>query len=154
MTLSISASWEHPVKLRSDQSGFTYECETSDVLECPGVYVFYRKHGDKLEILYIGRTINVRRRLHQHLNSVKLMRDIYEAKTGSRYFIYCQPKTKPGQRLSQVLAILENALIDHAMSQGHDLRQKQGVRPKHHLIEFTGNRTSEALAGRLMRKRV
>lgn len=96
----------------------------------------------------------MRARLKQHLNSVKLMQAVYEAEAGARHFMFCEPRMKPGQDLARVLTLLENALIDHAMSEGYDLRQKQGLKPPHHTISFKGNRTSEAIAGRFMRVRV
>jgi hypothetical protein len=153
--LNIEGVWGTPVQLRVAASGAIYECPDLDSIPAsPGIYIFYRKHGERVSPLYIGRSRNIRNRIKQHLNSVKLMQAIYEAQSGSRFVIYCEPITKPGQDLDKVLRLLENALIDHAMSEGHDLRQKQGTKPAHHTISFRGNRTSEAIAGRLMRVRV
>jgi len=155
MPLNIEARWDKPVPLSVAASGAIYECTDLDAIsQEPGVYIFFRQHGDRVSPLYIGRSKNLRQRVKQHLNSVRLMQAIYEAESGSRYVICCRPVPKSGQDLDRVLRIMERSLLDHAMSEGHDLRQKQGLKPPHHTISFRGNRTSEKIARRFMRIRV
>jgi hypothetical protein len=119
-----------------------------------GVYVFYRKHGGCFVPLYVGQSTNIRRRIAQHLNSVRLMTAIRDAGTGGRYVIGCQPWAKPGQDMKKVLRVLENGLIDYFMAQGFAPKQKQGLNRPNHQINFTGNRSSEALVERSMRVRI
>jgi len=99
--------------------------------------------------LYVGKALNLRRRIEQQLNSVRLMKGILESQIGRRY--YCVPQLKRGQRAVRVIGILEQALISHALSEDFELLQKQGTKTPNHTIRFLGNRTSEDLAPRRMR---
>jgi hypothetical protein len=155
MPLNIEACWSKPVRLTVATAGAIYVCDELDRLPAaPGVYIFYRKHGERIEPLYIGKSGDVRNRVFQHLDSVRLMTAIYESQAGGRYVICCEPKVKSGQKMSRILGVLENALIDYAMAEGYELRQKQGTKRPNHQIKFIGNRTSEALVPRQMRVRV
>ena len=155
MPLNIEACWSKPVQLTVAPAGAIYRCDDLELLPTtPGVYIFYRKHGDRFSPLYVGKTNNVRKRIVQHLDSVRLMTAIYESEAGGRYVICCEPWAKPRQDVAKVLSVLENALIDYFMAEGFELKQKQGTKRPNHQIRFTGNRTSEALVGRHMRVRV
>jgi hypothetical protein len=155
MPLNIEAGWSKPVRLSLAPAGAIYSCDELDRLPAAsGVYIFYRKHGDRLTPLYVGKTGNVRKRIVQHLDSVRLMKAIYEAEAGGKYVICCEPHVKPGQDLTAVLSVLENALIDYFMGEGFELKQKQGTKRPSHQISFTGNRISEKLVGRGMRARI
>ena len=79
------------------------------------------------------------------------MTGIREAQTGTRFVIYCTPQLKRGQKAIRVIAILEQALIAHALAEDYELLQKQGTETPNHTIRFQGNRTSEDLAPRRMR---
>jgi hypothetical protein len=155
MPLNIEACWSKPVRLTVASAGAIYECRELDRLPAaPGVYVFYRQHGEQMDPLYIGKSTNVRKRVSEHLNSVRLMMAIYDSQAGGKHVICCEPSVRPGQKMSKILAVLENALIDYAMAEGFELKQKQGTKRPNHQIRFTGNRTSEALVPRHMRVRV
>jgi hypothetical protein len=152
MSLNIEAIWSRPIKLKLARYGAIYECDEPDKIPTgPGVYIFGREHGDAAAPLYIGKALNLRRRIEQQLNSVKLMKGILEAQTGGRFVIYCEPQLRPGQRAVRVITILERALIGHALSVDFELLQKQGTKTPNHTIRFLGNRTSLDLAPRRMR---
>ncbi len=78
------------------------------------------------------------------------MKSIESAPSGERLFLYCEIKTKKGQRLKKVLEVLQKALIEHALSEGHTLLNIQLTREGTHTITFKGNRASEKLAPRIM----
>ena len=152
MSLNIEAVWSSPIKLRLARYGAIYECEDLDAIpSSSGVYIFGREHGDAACPLYIGKALNLRRRIEQQLNSVRLMKGILESQIGGRFLIYCVPQLKRGQRAVRVISILEQALIAHALSEDFELLQKQGTKTPNHTIRFLGNRTSEDLAPRRMR---
>lgn len=154
MPLNIEAKWSHPVELRLAKTGAIYECEDLDAVPRePGIYVFGRSHGGGRSPLYIGKALNLRRRVEQQLNSVKLMTGIRDAQIGGRFLIYCIPQLKRGQRAAQVVKIMEDALIANALACDHELLQKQGLKRPNHTIRFSGNRASEAIAPRHMRFR-
>jgi len=152
MTLHIEAQWSQPVALTlSNEVREIYTCnDIESVSTNAGVYIFARRHGNAVTPLYVGQSGNLRKRLCQHLNSVALMNSIRAAPTGSRIFIFCEPVLRKGQQLPRVLDTLENALIDHALAEGFALLNVQGTKRPAHTIEFSGNRTSEALAPRTM----
>jgi hypothetical protein len=152
MSLNIEAAWSWPLELRLARSGMIYECADLEAIPIePGVYVFGREHGYSVAPLYIGQALNLRRRIDQQLNSVRLMKGIYEAPRGTRFLIYCVPRLKPGQKARKVIGIMENAIIAYALSEDFELLQKQGTMTPNHTISFAGNRTSQAIAPRRMR---
>lgn len=152
MALNIGARWLRPLELRrSNNRQFIYECpEIENVPESPGVYLFGRQHGDSAVPLYVGRTMNLKVRLGQHLNSVRLMGGLLDAANGQRFFMACVVQLKRGQRMEKVLRVLEDGLIAHALAEGHELLQRQGTKRPAHQVNFTGNRTSECIAPRDM----
>jgi hypothetical protein len=152
MSLNIEAGWSRPLKLKLARSGATYECDRfAEIPDVPGVYIFGREHGHSKAPLYIGRALNLRRRIEQQLNSVRLMTGIRDAQRGDRFLVYCLPRLKRGQKVKRVIRILENALIAHALAKDYELLQKQGTKIPNHTIRFKGNRTSEAIAPRHVR---
>jgi hypothetical protein len=152
--LNIDAVWSKPVELSEADSGAGYVCpELTLFPEEPGVYVFGRRFGDSVTPIYIGKALNLRQRMGQQFDSVKLMSRLKEAANGSRFLIYCVPKLKRGQKTRKVIKVMEDALIAHALAEGYELRQKQGTLRPNHAISFSGNRASEAIAGRFIRLR-
>jgi hypothetical protein len=154
MPLNIHAKWNQPVVLTLGGAGAIYSCpDIGNVPDTAGVYVFYRQFGDNVIPLYIGMAANIRGRLEQYLNSVRLMVAIVNALAGGRYFMCCEVEFRRGQDRRKVLKTLESALIAHALAEGHELLNKQGIKRPNHTIQFTGNRASESLAPRFMRMR-
>lgn len=152
MTLKIYSQWSQPLTLKDgSRHNLVYFVEgVENIPEKPGVYVFARKHGKKVSPIYIGQAQKLRTRIQQQLNSVPLMVGIWNAPNGSRILLYCEAQLKAGQNRKKVLGLIENTLIDHALSEGCELLNKQGTkRPTHSLI-FRGNRYSEAVAPRKM----
>lgn len=152
MALNINATWSRPVELL-DGSKHNAIYRVADLVRIPetaGAYIFARRHGGNVVPLYIGETTNLRKRLEQHLNNVWVMKGIEGATAGKRLYLYCQVRTKRGQSIKSVLDVLQRALIEHALSAGHDLLNIQLTKTKVHRITFKGNRTSEKLAPRSM----
>jgi len=132
-----------------------YICPDLTLLpEEPAVYIFGRQHGNNFSPLYIGKALNLRQRMQQQFDSLKLMSSLKAAATGSRFLIYCRPTLKQGQKASKVIKVMEDALIAHALADGYELLQKQGTLRPNHSIKFAGNRVSEAIAGRFIRLRM
>jgi len=153
MTLNIEATWSKPIQLRKARSGAGYVCpDLKTFPEKAGVYVFGRQHGETVQPLYIGRASNLRGRMKQQFDSMKLMTRLKEAApAGGRFLIYCIPTPGRGHKPERVIKVMEDALIAHALAAGHELLQKQGTLRPNHKIQFSGNRTSEAIAERLIR---
>ncbi len=150
--LNINATWANPIELLDgSKENLIYRIgNLGRVPKTAGVYVFARKHGNKVIPLYIGETLDLRQRLEQHFKDVPIMKGIENALLGKRLYLFAQVQKKRGQNINRVLNVLQRALIEHALSVGHDLLNIQLTKAKLHKIEFQGNRTSEKLFTRTM----
>jgi len=137
--MKLHIMWEKPVLLRSGlKDGLIYNVDYDSFDRVPGVYIFARKYGKSYEALYVGQSKNIRSRIKSHLNNLKLMRHIEEAKSGKRFVIVGYASPRPGQKVEKVIKLLERGLIRHFLSEGHDLVNQQGVRIRRHSIESAG----------------
>lgn len=152
MALTINATWSKPLPLIDGSSeNLIYKIAQLEAIpSTTGVYIFARSYGDNAVPLYVGQADNLKARIVQQLNNLKLMKGLQKMPNGNRMLLYCEAKIARGQDRKKVLAILENALIDHALSAGHELLNKQGTKRPTHQIKFSGNRMSEKLAPRNM----
>jgi hypothetical protein len=152
MALSINCCWSDPISLKDGtrKNLIYYIDEIDDIPDKPGIYIFARSHGNSVSPIYIGQADKLKTRIEHQFNNVKLMMGVRNAARAIRILIYCEARISKGQNRKKVLAILENALIDHALSEGHELLNKQGTKKPTHKIEFKGNRTSEKIAPRNM----
>lgn len=149
--MQIEATWSQPITLKKGPSGgLIYELNLEELPEEPGVYVFGRKYGNRVAPIYIGETLSLRARIKGHLNSLALMRAIEGAPNGKRFLIYCTVKAGSREKAKTHIKVLEKALIMHSQSEGHELFNKKGTKLPTDTILFTGNRTSEAIAPRIM----
>jgi hypothetical protein len=99
-----------------------------------GVYVFARRWGSSFEALYVGKANNIRSRIPQQLNNVRLMQHIWNARNGGRVVIVGEFIARGGQRLPVSLPLIEKALIRHFLSEGHDLVNVQGTTLRQHEV--------------------
>lgn len=149
--MQIEATWSQPITLKKGRvGGLIYELKLEDLPTEPGVYVFGRKHGETVVPIYIGETLSIRSRIKGHLNSLQLMRSIENAPNGNRFLLYCTVGAGSKDKAKKQVKILEKALILHAQSEGHELFNKKGTKLPTDTITFNGNRTSEAIAPRVM----
>ncbi|MGH9430233.1 MAG: GIY-YIG nuclease family protein [Terriglobia bacterium] len=146
--MKIEVEWSKPYRLRdgSDQN-LTYACSEFDSFpEGPGVYVFARRHGNNASPLYIGQALRLKKRIAHQFNNNRLMNGIQKAQAGKRILLLGRLMRQQGQQVDRALDVLESALIEYALSQGHDLQNKQGTKTPVHVISFRGNRTSRHIA--------
>lgn len=149
--MQIEATWSQPITLKKGPpEGLIYVLELEDLPKEPGVYVFGRKHGETVVPIYIGETLSIRDRIKGHLNSLPLMRAIENAPSGGRFLIYCTVKAGSKDKAKKHVKVLEKALLLHAQSEGHELFNKKGTKLPTDTILLAGNRTSEAIAPRVM----
>jgi hypothetical protein len=139
VTMELSIEWHRALPLVSGRKeGLIYTADLEKLPRTAGVYIFARRWGKGFEALYIGQSTNLRGRTRSHLNNLRLMRHLEEAKTGRRVIFVGEALTKPGQQMEKVLRLLERALIRHYLSEGHDLVNQQGVRIRRHEITSAG----------------
>lgn len=137
--MKLQIEWQRPVPLKRVRSGVgIYEVDLDKFPREPGIYIFARKWSTSYEALYVGKSKRIRGRIRGHMNNLKLMQHIHEAKTGKRVVLYGKPITKPGQKMDKILSTLEKALIKHFLLQGHDIVNSQGTSVRRHVITSTG----------------
>ncbi|MFB7788643.1 GIY-YIG nuclease family protein, partial [Streptomyces vinaceus] len=137
--------------LRADPTLIYSLSVLESVDDVPGVYVFARKYGHRITPLYIGKALNLRGRIKQQLNNLRLMRQIQDwEKNGARVLLLGYLKVHGSQDVGTALDVIERALIEHGLAEGHPLVNVQGTRTPFHTLSFTGNRMSEQVAPRQM----
>jgi GIY-YIG catalytic domain-containing protein len=147
--MEINAIWSNPTKLLDgSKRNLIYFFALDKIPQESGCYIFYNKHGNSYSALYIGQADNLKKRLEQQQNNVKLMMGIKNSTSGHKHLVYCTIKPKQGQKLNKVLKLVEDNLIDIALSNGNELLNIQGTRNKYDYIIFSGNRHSEKMFGR------
>lgn len=146
--MQIEAVWSKPVPLTKGSPG--YQIDLNELPPEPGVYVFYRKHGNSNVPIYIGETLSIRRRIKDHLKSLLLMDAIEKAPNGGRFLIFCTVSAGTTVKAKKHVKVIEKALILHAQSEGHVLFNRKGTKLPTDTIAFSGNRTSETIAPRVM----
>jgi hypothetical protein len=143
--MHLELQWHKALWLQAgrDEDNCIYKL-TDDDLESiprnPGVYVFGRCFNDQISPLYIGQAGNLFSRIRGQFNNLRLMKGIQQAQIGYRSLIYAQFFPKPGQQVPKSLDIIESALIEHALTAGYTLLNKQGVKTRTHQITFGGAR--------------
>jgi len=78
------------------------------------------------------------------------MKSVENASIGQRVILVAPIAIRPGQRPEIVLDIVEQALIEHFMGQGHELLNRLGTRIPKHSIAFGGNRLARSLVPHAM----
>lgn len=139
--MDLQVQWLDPLSLRDSKLGLLYDVvDFHNIPETPGVYVFARSFGDSVSPLYIGKAINLRSRIEQQLNNLRLMRAIAEAEKGNRMLYLAEFQAKGGQSAEKAIAIIESAFIRAAMLEGYDLINIKGTQTTAHTITSSGNR--------------
>jgi hypothetical protein len=149
--LNFKASWHRPIELVDGGNlNLVYTVKRFDSFpDEAGAYIFARMFGKTIFPLYIGEAASIRKRIKQHLeNNVKLVNGVKKSGRGKKVVLFCTVRTSSDERRDAMLGILQRALIEHALSEGHDLLNVQLTKLAVHSISFTGNRFSEQLSPR------
>ena len=138
--MKLQIEWGRPIRLRDATSeNMIYGIDLDRVASSAGVYIFGRLWGSQFEALYVGKAgNNIRGRVKTHLNNLRLMQHLRNAKSGNRLVLAGRLITRRGQRFEKSLALAERALIRHFLSEGHDLVNQQGVHLRRHELESSG----------------
>jgi hypothetical protein len=158
IVLNFEADWSRPINLiDGSKQKLVFALKDPEALpEEAGIYVFCRIWGQRpvqLTPLYIGKAANIRARIRQHIEgNVRLMQGIKDPEigNGSRGVIWCTVRARAPKKCEKILDVLERGLIQHALSEGHELLNVKLTKLKAHSVQFTGNRMSEQLAPRRM----
>lgn len=139
--MELDIHWGQPITL-IDGAGqdLIYVADGLDAWDgVPGVYMFARLHGDKAIPFYIGKAQNLGNRAWQHFkHNTRLMNGISRAQNGNRVFIPGAFTARPGQNTQRCIALVERALISHALESGYALLNIQGTKTQTHTVNFSG----------------
>ena len=140
--MDIKLVWYEPIELGSS-SRLKETIKNFDLNQIPtitGVYLFYRETKSPeypQEVLYIGKTTNMRIRIKQHFNNLKLIDGLIETPTGKKCLIFAELKTlanDTGQALSQA----ERGLIQLFSNNEHPLLNQKLMRDRFDYIYSNG----------------
>lgn len=144
--MDLQIGWLPPHPLHdgySERLTYTFE-GLEDLPDGAGVYIFGRRHGDSFAPIYIGKALDLCRRIPQQLNNNRLMNALVQAPTGERQLLVGELIAKRGQRAARAIEIIERGLIKLALAQGHEIVNVQGARLRSHDISMTGNRMARS----------
>jgi hypothetical protein len=133
--MELKLKWEKPLDMiPSRDSDYIYRVDFDAIPETPGIYVFLRVFGDNYHPMYVGQAGDLKRRIIQQFNAVKLMRHVETAGNGPRRLAFAEFIPKPGQQAEKCINLIERALIRHFLSEGFELFNKQGTKIAKHEI--------------------
>ena len=148
--MKLHLEWTRPIPLRDAATpNMIYSVDLSKLPKAAGVYVLGRQFGKELEALYVGKANDIRGRVNQQLNNLRLMQHLRNAKIGRRIILAARLVTKPGQRRDKCLPLLERTLIRYFLSEGHDLVNTQGARVRRHEVVSSGKQPKKFIPGLL-----
>jgi hypothetical protein len=129
--MKLQLNWHRSVKLGK----FPYGTGAAVIPATAGIYVFLRVHGESAEALYVGKATNLKSRIKQQLNNLKLMTAIQKATNGERRLVFAEFTPKPGQKVDKAIPICEKTLIRYYLAQGHGLVNIQGTTLRFHELD-------------------
>ena len=148
--MELSIKWHTPIALLDgDEQNLIYTAGNLEKFDgVPGVYMFCRVFNGETSPLYIGKAEDIACRLQYHFEkNTKLMKRIEKTAKGAKVIIPGEFTSKPGQSTKKCIAIIERALIDHALAEGYDLLNIQGTKTVTHSIMFSGFLGARNLTG-------
>lgn len=129
--MKLNLQWHHSVKLGK----FPYSSGITKIPASAGIYVFLRVHGSSAEALYVGKATNLKSRIKQQMNNLKLMTGIQKAANGERRLVFAEFISRPGQQVAKAIPLCEKALIRYYLAQGHGLVNIQGTKLQFHELD-------------------
>jgi hypothetical protein len=140
--MKLTVSWDKPIRLKEVKGGNSiYSVALEKVPNVAGIYIFARRYGKSYEALYVGKSTKLRARVKGHLNNLKLMKYLENAKAGQRV-VFIGQLTYKKKKVDAALKTLERAFIRNFLVEGHNIANQQGVIIRRHEI------TSERKYGR------
>ena len=151
--MNIEIDWQEPIQLTRGKKVLVDKNGLPDRLENrPGVYFFGRTYGTLVEPFYIGETLDLRKRLIQHLGSTKIdhiLRQLSDApikiKNGDRYFHFGYAADHSLEKAQKKIRIVQRYMIEQALYENFDIINKQLTRIKTHEIYFNGTKKSRGI---------
>ena len=124
MAVNPLLNWRKPIDLPAGKTDPAMKL----IPTSPGVYVFFREHGDSVQIFYVGKALKLQGRIKGQLNNHDLMTALDKAKNGKRKLVWAELKKKPGQTVEGALKAAERLMIRHFVEEGQPVHNIQGKR--------------------------
>lgn len=124
MAVNPLLNWQKPINLPGGKSDPAIKL----IPASPGVYVFFRERGDKIQIFYVGKALKLQSRIKGQMNNHSLMTAINNAKNGQRKLVWAELQTKPGQTVASALKAAEKLMIRHYVEEGQPVHNVHGKR--------------------------
>lgn len=78
--MNLLVEWNRPIGMRlKPHQDLSYQVSLDRLPSEPGAYVFGREWGPGFEALYVGKAMDIRKRIHGQLNNLRLMQHIKNA---------------------------------------------------------------------------
>lgn len=136
--MKLHVDWDGPIPMSlASGQGAAYTVDLERVPTVAGIYVIARGWSDGFEALYVGKALNIRRRIKGQLNNLRLMQHVETASTGKRCVFAGMVDRRAGQEIGKAIAVTERAFIRHFLSEGHDLVNISGTSLRQHEVEST-----------------
>ena len=84
--MQLKLHWHDSLKLHSSP----YQVDKDELPIFSGIYIFFRTYGEYSEALYVGQAMNIKTRIVQQLNNLKLMNGIKNAPKGNRRLVFAR----------------------------------------------------------------
>jgi hypothetical protein len=81
------------------------------------------------------------------LETTTFMKRIENGPKGAKMLIIGEYISQPGQSPEKAIAIVEKALIEHALTEGYELLNKAGTRTPTHEVRFSGFNGAKQFSG-------
>src|SRR6266446_2100099 len=152
--MAIKIQWHQPIPLKDGSAEDLIYMVDEDEIKVwdgfPGVYMFCWKYGESVIPMYIGRSMNIYNRIWEHLETTTLMKRIENGPRGATMLIIGEYISQPRQSPERTIAIVEKALIAHALTEGYALLNTAGTRTPTHEVKFSGFHGATNFSGRKM----
>jgi hypothetical protein len=131
--MDLSLEWHSPLPLSAERHNAIYWLDLDKVPQTLGIYVFYREFGSKQSALYVGKALDLKVRVGQQLNNVKLMMALRNATNGRRQIVFGE-LTRGGKGIDAKLKLIERTLIRYYQQASGELVNVHGNRIVHHSL--------------------
>lgn len=126
--MELKLTWYKPIQLKKGiRDDGIYHIDFDDLPETAGIYVFFRQHGESQEAIYVGKANNLKSRLKQQFNNLRLMKGIENSATGGKYLVFAEFKPGRGQQTEKSIVTIERNFIRQFLLENHNLINIQGV---------------------------
>jgi hypothetical protein len=154
--MEIKIQWHQPIPLQDGSAEDLIYMVDEKKLQAwdgyAGVYMFCRRYGESVIPMYIGRSMNIYNRIWEHLEGQTGVMDSMKAirQRGEKMLIIGEYIPQPGWSSTKAIAIVERALIEHALTEGYVLLNKAGTKTPTHEVRFSGFNMAKQFSGGTM----